>query len=284
VAFFKSSPSIVPNLRPQYIPRWAGLGRSLYKGTWKSSTLAAKFFEVSPDLIRHLPFWDVEVFAALIEALSYKSYDVAVECLVLGQEVLPAMGREREAFLSMTRALTEGSWREVKTCLELAPRALQQIEESQTGRFLRMGERLAKLGQRDISRFLADGTQALSQVPQGSQGLILDMSETLMAVDAEAVSPYLKSLSSVLNRITLHQLDTWFQQGLQLLKDNRESGLAFFGADHVLFGTDMPFDPEKGPGFIRDTIEAMERMRATPEEKAAIYEGNARRLLRLKLK
>jgi len=49
----------------------------------------------------------------------------------------------------------------------------------------------------------------------------------------------------------------------------------------VLFGTDMPFDPEKGPGFIRDTIEAMDRMRATPAEKTAIYEGNARRLLRL---
>ena len=63
-----------------------------------------------------------------------------------------------------------------------------------------------------------------------------------------------------------------------------ESGLAFFGADHVLFGTDMPFDPEKGPGFIRDTIEAMTRMRATEEEKAQIYEGNARRLLRLRLK
>ena len=62
-----------------------------------------------------------------------------------------------------------------------------------------------------------------------------------------------------------------------------ESGVAFFGADHVLFGTDMPFDPEKGPGFIRDTIEAMDRMRATPAEKTAIYEGNARRLLRLKL-
>jgi uncharacterized protein len=52
----------------------------------------------------------------------------------------------------------------------------------------------------------------------------------------------------------------------------------------VLFGTDMPFDPEKGPGFIRDTIEAMSRMRATEEEKAKIYEGNARRLLRLRLK
>jgi len=62
-----------------------------------------------------------------------------------------------------------------------------------------------------------------------------------------------------------------------------ESGLAFFGADHILFGTDMPFDPEQGPGFIRDTIAAMERMRATPEEKAAIYAGNAKRLLKLKL-
>ncbi|MBI4247621.1 MAG: amidohydrolase [Candidatus Rokubacteria bacterium] len=63
-----------------------------------------------------------------------------------------------------------------------------------------------------------------------------------------------------------------------------ESGLAFFGAERVLFGTDMPFDPEQGPGFIRDTIAAMERMRATPEEKQTIYEGNARRLLRLRLR
>ncbi len=63
-----------------------------------------------------------------------------------------------------------------------------------------------------------------------------------------------------------------------------ESGLAVFGADHVLFGTDFPFDPEHGPGSIRDTIAAMERMRASAEDKAKIYEGNARRLLRLKLR
>ncbi|MBI2219297.1 MAG: amidohydrolase [Candidatus Rokubacteria bacterium] len=62
-----------------------------------------------------------------------------------------------------------------------------------------------------------------------------------------------------------------------------ECGLAFFGADRILFGTDMPFDPEKGPGFIRDTIAAMERMRASDEDRAKIYEGNARRLLRLRL-
>ena len=228
VAFFRASSSIVPNLRPQYIPRWAGLGRSLYKGTWKSSTLAARFFEVSPDLVRNLPFWDVEVFASLIEALSYKSYDVAGECLLLGRDVLPAMGREREAFLSMSRALIDSSWREVKTCLEVVPRALQQVEEGQTGRFLKLGERLAKAGMRDTSRFLSDGTNALSRVPQGSQGYILDLCETLLAVSPEAVPPFLKSLSDVLDRITVSQLDTWFQHGVGLLKDNPESGVAFF--------------------------------------------------------
>ena len=58
--------------------------------------------------------------------------------------------------------------------------------------------------------------------------------------------------------------------------------LAFFGAERILFGTDMPFDPEQGIGFIRDTIAAMEKMRASDAERAAIYEGNARRLLRLR--
>ena len=228
VAFFKASVSIVPNLRPQYIPRWAGLGRSLYKGTWKSSTLASKFFEVSPDLVRNLPFWDVEVFASLIEALSYKSYDVAGECLVLGRDVLPAMGREREPFLAMSRALIDTSWREVKTCLELVPRALQLVEESQTGRFLKLGERLAKVGLRDTSRFLSDGTQALSKVPQGSQGYILDLCDALVVITPDAVPPFLRSLDNVLNRITVSQLDTWFQHGARLLQENPESGIAFF--------------------------------------------------------
>ena len=256
VAFFRASISIVPNLRPQYIPRWAGLGRSLYKGTWKSSTLSAKFFEISPDLVRSLPFWDVEVFATLIEALSYKSYDVAAECLALGRDVLPAMGREREAFLSMSRALIDNNWREVKTCLEVVPKALQQVDENQTGRFLKLGERLAKVGMRDTSRFLADGSHALSRVSQGSQGYILDLCETLLAVCPEAVPPFLKSLSDVLNRITVSQLDSWFQQGIGLLKDNPESGIAFFKvesntSESLLETLSSSLELERVKGIIR---------------------------------
>ncbi|HVB58849.1 MAG TPA: amidohydrolase family protein [Candidatus Acidoferrales bacterium] len=60
-------------------------------------------------------------------------------------------------------------------------------------------------------------------------------------------------------------------------------GLDFFGADQTLFASDSPFDPEKGPGFIRETIRCLEQMDISIEDRKKIYEGNARRLLRLKL-
>jgi predicted TIM-barrel fold metal-dependent hydrolase len=58
-------------------------------------------------------------------------------------------------------------------------------------------------------------------------------------------------------------------------------GLEFFGRDRTLFGTDCPFDPEGGPLFIRETIRAIDSLGLTADIREKIYEGNARRLLRL---
>jgi aminocarboxymuconate-semialdehyde decarboxylase len=55
----------------------------------------------------------------------------------------------------------------------------------------------------------------------------------------------------------------------------------FFGIDHMLFASDSPFDPEKGPGYIRSTIDNIDSLDLSDADRAAIYEGNARRLLRL---
>jgi predicted TIM-barrel fold metal-dependent hydrolase len=58
-------------------------------------------------------------------------------------------------------------------------------------------------------------------------------------------------------------------------------GLAFFGADHVLFASDAPFDPEKGPMYIRDTIAIVDRLPVSPDERERIYWRNAAQLLKL---
>ena len=55
----------------------------------------------------------------------------------------------------------------------------------------------------------------------------------------------------------------------------------FFGADHVLFGSDSPFDPEKGPGYIRATIANLNEIGLSDTERGTIFHGNARRLLEL---
>jgi aminocarboxymuconate-semialdehyde decarboxylase len=56
-------------------------------------------------------------------------------------------------------------------------------------------------------------------------------------------------------------------------------GLDFFGHEHVLFGTDCPFDPEGGPMLIRDTIDALDTLDISSLERDAIYFGNALAML-----
>lgn len=57
-------------------------------------------------------------------------------------------------------------------------------------------------------------------------------------------------------------------------------GLAFFGSDRVLFGSDMPFDVEGGSKYIRDAILAVEQVASSPAERKKLFELNAKRILK----
>jgi aminocarboxymuconate-semialdehyde decarboxylase len=54
----------------------------------------------------------------------------------------------------------------------------------------------------------------------------------------------------------------------------------FFGVEHMLFASDMPFDPVQG-SFIRDTIADVDALEISAGERERIYERNARELLRV---
>jgi uncharacterized protein len=58
-----------------------------------------------------------------------------------------------------------------------------------------------------------------------------------------------------------------------------ECGIAFYGSNKVLFASDCPFDPEKGPGYIRDTIAVLESLNLPQEDMEKICFRNARSLL-----
>jgi aminocarboxymuconate-semialdehyde decarboxylase len=57
---------------------------------------------------------------------------------------------------------------------------------------------------------------------------------------------------------------------------------AFFGADHLLFGADMPLgDMEFGNRNYRQTINAIEAMNISDEDRKKIYEDTAKKLYHL---
>jgi aminocarboxymuconate-semialdehyde decarboxylase len=59
-------------------------------------------------------------------------------------------------------------------------------------------------------------------------------------------------------------------------------GIEFFGADHVVFASDCPFDPEGGPMFIREGMRSIEELGLSDGDRDRIYLGNALRLMRMK--
>ena len=58
-------------------------------------------------------------------------------------------------------------------------------------------------------------------------------------------------------------------------------GHAFFKTARCLFATDAPFCAEQGRGLIRNTIAAVNALEITEAERARIFSGNARELMKL---
>ena len=66
-------------------------------------------------------------------------------------------------------------------------------------------------------------------------------------------------------------------------KDAIACGLGFFGKEHMLFASDMPFDPEDGFGYVRRTLQDIDSLDISEEDKELLRRGNAARLLGLQL-
>lgn len=60
-----------------------------------------------------------------------------------------------------------------------------------------------------------------------------------------------------------------------------ECACDFFGADHILFGTDLPFDAEGGKFSVRESTRAIENARLSAEDKSKIFHKNFEQLFRL---
>ncbi|MEX2599654.1 MAG: hypothetical protein WD533_08370, partial [Dehalococcoidia bacterium] len=177
-AYFRSSPEVLPTLPPRHIAGWAALGRSLSKGTWKSSSLAARFFDVSGDLVEHVSFQELQMFVSLVQSLSNRSFDLASEALVLGQRVLPGV-TEREELISLATVLADTSWREVRGSFEASARVGSSVDRRLRRRYFSLTERLARMGLGNVSSFMIETSHSLARMPYDNQLMVMERAEDL---------------------------------------------------------------------------------------------------------
>ena len=215
-------------LRSRHIESWASLGGSLYKGTWKSSTLACKFFVHSPALMDSLTFPELERFAAFLDSLSHRSYDLASECLALGIQIFPLIDEDKTAFIKLASALVDSGWREVKSFFDAGAKALPKIEQEQRFRFLKMAEELVQKGGSNIPGVMLETSQAFSRIDSEHHERILTFAEALIEKSPDAVPEFIKASAMVMDRLSMSQLERWFEEGVRLLKQNPDGGLAYF--------------------------------------------------------
>jgi len=228
-AYFRASPCTLPHLSPSQLDDWVILGQHLYKGTWRSASLAVQFFDMSPALFSQLSLDEARALVRFVDVLAERSYDLATHCLSTTPTSLSPLPRQdREAFIRFAEVLAYTGWADARAYLEKGPILLSHIHASQRSRFLDLTREVARQEGRQAFTFFAEGARALGQVEGDIQPYLLSLAEDLASRSPVAAMEFLRSLPQVLVRISVDDLHHWHAFGLALLETSIEGGKAFF--------------------------------------------------------
>lgn len=228
VAYFKSSPKAMLRLRPRYIDDWANVCRALYRGTWKSSALACRLFEATPDLLETLSFEEFCHFGEFLEILSRRSYDQAGDALNAGTDLFPKITGDVDRFINLAQIVAEKSWRETAVLFDSATAALVELGAPHRAPLISLARRLAITGVSDAAGILRDGANTVNKVPADNRDRLLEMTDGIAAVSAPAAPAFLKIVPEILERVTFEQMGQWQSEGVRTARESDEAAVTYF--------------------------------------------------------
>jgi nitric oxide reductase NorD protein len=228
-AYFRASPGVVRYLAGWQIRDWSSLGQRLYKGTWKSISLAAQYYQASPGLLAHLALEEVRYLVDLLDRLSERSYDMAAACLDAVPATLSHLDRpDRGPFLNFASVVAESNWADTRVFFEKGPALLNSVSPADRTRFLKLTAQMARAGDRQMFPYFADSATALGRTTDEHHGSLLEMAEELSPHSPAAALEFLKSSPDVLELIRHQDLSVWHAEGRRILESSPEGGEAFF--------------------------------------------------------
>ncbi|WP_322796620.1 nitric oxide reductase activation protein NorD [Tepidiforma sp.] len=229
VSFLRSVPAAIEAVGPSHVRAWAELGRRLYRGNWKSSSLAAQFFESSPGVLSVLRMSQAARLVVFIDELARHSYELASACLAAAPEVLQRLEEDdRLPFLSFATELAQTSWADSRIYFDRGAPLLQKVHQPLRERFLLLAAQAARGHQRSAYQYFEEAANALGELEPTDHQTIISLAEQLAPYSPFAAMDFITAMPTVLQRIRLDELEAWHQAGLRILQVSHEGGEAYF--------------------------------------------------------
>ena len=228
-SYFRSSPEALDYLSVTQASDWGEQGRSLYKGTWKSGSLAAQYFEVSPQVLPQLPLSQMRLLVEVIDSLASHSYELASACLTMSPKVLEQLDRpDRAPFLEFGSVVANTAWVDARVYFERGPSLVRQVHSQQRARYLALAGRVALNVGRLGHPYFMEAASALAEVEKDSHRELLELAEGIVPQSGIAAMEFVKASPSVLRRLRPEDLPRWQEKGLEILGQSVDGGEAFF--------------------------------------------------------
>ncbi len=226
--YFKSSSEVVRYIKPWDISEWAQLGRNLYDNNRKSNALAVKFFEASPEILRVLSFTEFRHLLLLVEAVAENSVDDAVLFVGLASEVLPSLKDDIRACLSLISTLIKKDYKQISGTLDIVGQSLDKVASAERARLLALTGKLVEEGEIHAPTFLRETARSFSHTSGDLHKQIMDMAQDLAKLNPYMVPNFIQGVPSALRRVSINQLESWYEEGLGMMEENPEATAAFF--------------------------------------------------------
>ena len=229
VSFLRSAPETLAAVGPSHLRQWAELGRRLYKGNWKSSSLAAQFYDTSPSLFKAIRLNQANRLVLFLDELSRHSYELAASCLTTAPEVIGRLeDDDRLPYLSFAVELAQSSWADSRLYFERGTTLVQKVHQPLRERYLLLAAQVARSHNRSAFQYFEEAATALSDVSPEAHGRVIELGEKLAPYSAFAAMDFLTNAPSVLQKIRMEELEAWHEAGLRILQSSRDGGEAYF--------------------------------------------------------
>ena len=229
VSFLRSAPATLAEIGPSHLAQWADLGRRLYKGNWKSASLAAQFYDAGPALFEAVRVSQASRLVLFLDELGRHSYELAAACLASAPEVLGRLETaDRVPFLTFGVELAQSSWADSRLYFDRGAPLVQRVHAPVRERYLLLASQVARDHSRSAFQYFEDAANALGEVDPEDHAIVIELAEQLAPLSAYAAMDFVGNSPEVLEKVRIDELPAWQAAGLSILSSSQEGGEAYF--------------------------------------------------------